>query len=88
MPKQYIAPYNGAMTAMSSADTATDAAKSLDDALANPAPAAPFARFGAQTMDAIRQIADIFTATGAPTPTPTPPHKAHLYNYTATHTAE
>ena len=61
------------MTAMSSVDTATDASRRLADALANPTPAAPFARFGAQTMDAIRQLVDIFSETGVPTPTPTPP---------------
>ena len=60
------------MPYMSSADAATDAASHLADTHANPAPAAPFARFGAQTMDAIRKIADIFAATGAP-PNPTQP---------------
>ena len=58
-------PHNGAMPAMSSADAATDAARRLDDALTNPAPAAPFARFGAETMDTIRQLVVIFAATGA-----------------------
>ena len=58
------------MPAMSSVDAATDAFRRLADALANPALAAPFARFGAQTMDAIRKLADIFAATGAP-PNPT-----------------
>ena len=41
------------MHAMSSADAATDAAIHLADSLANPAPAAPFAHFGAHIMDAI-----------------------------------
>ena len=68
------------MPAMSSADTDTDAAKRLYDALANPVPAAPFARFGAQTMDAIQQLADIFSATGAPTPTSTPPPRRTCTN--------
>ena len=53
-------PHNGAMRAMSSADTATNASRRLSDALANPVQAAPFARFGAHNMDAIRQQADIF----------------------------
>ena len=61
------------MPAMSSAYAATDAARRLTDALANPALAAPFARFGAQTMDAIQKLADIFSATGAQPPNPTPP---------------
>ena len=61
------------MPAISSADAATDAARRLDDALYNPPPAAPFARFGSQTMYAIQQLADIFAVTGAPTLTPTPP---------------
>ena len=61
------------MPAMFSAEASTDAARHLANTLSNPAPAAPFARFYAQTMDAIRQLADIFSATGAPTPTPTPP---------------
>ena len=61
------------MPTMSSSDAATDASRRLVDSLYNPAPAAPFACFGAHTMDAIRQLADIFAATGAPTPTPTPP---------------
>ena len=39
-------PHNVAMPFMSSADAATDAASHLFDALAHPAPAAPFARFG------------------------------------------
>ena len=39
-------PHNVAMPVMSSADAATDAASHLFDALAHPAPAAPFARFG------------------------------------------
>ena len=52
--------HNGAMPAMFSANTATDAARHLADALANPAPAAPFACFGAQTMDAIRQLCEIY----------------------------
>ena len=61
------------MPAISSADAATDAARRLADSLANPAPAAPFARFGAQTMDAIRKLANIFATTGAQPPNPTPP---------------
>ena len=71
-PQLYSFPHNGAMSAMSSADAATGAARLLSDTLANPAPAAPFTRFGAQTMNAIRQLADNFSATGAPTPTTTP----------------
>ena len=62
------------MPAMSSADSAIDAARRLADALANPAPAAPFSRFGAQTMDAILQLANIFAATGAP-PIPLQPKR-------------
>ena len=65
-------PHNGAMPAMSSADSATDAARRLYDALVNPTPAAPFARFGAQSMDVIRQLADIFATTGTQPPNPTP----------------
>ena len=53
-------PHNSAILDMSSTDVTTDAARSLADAIANPATAAPFARFGAHTMDAIRQLADIF----------------------------
>ena len=67
-----FSPHNGAMPAMSSADAATDAARRLADALANPAPAAPFARFVAHNMDAIWKLADIFAATDAP-PNPTQP---------------
>ena len=67
-----IFPHKGVMLIMPSADTATDAARRLADALANPTPAAPFARFGAQTMDAIRKLADILSSTGAP-PNPTQP---------------
>ena len=63
-------PHNGAMPAISSVDAATDAARRLADALANPAPAVPFACFSSQTMDAIRQLSDIFAATGVP---PIPP---------------
>ena len=69
---QYF-PHNGAMPAMSSVDADTDTARRLDDALANPTPAAPFTSFSAHTMDAIRQLADFFSATVAPTPTPIPP---------------
>ena len=65
-------PHNGAMPAMSPTNASTYTAKRLSDALANPAPAAPFSRFGAQTLDAIRQLADIFAATSAP-PNPTQP---------------
>ena len=55
---------------MSSAFAATDASRLLADALANPAPATPFSRFGTQTMDAIRQLVNIFADTSAP-PNPT-----------------
>ena len=65
-------PHNGAMTAMSSADAATDAARHLTDALENPAPAAPFARFGAQTMYAIQKLSNIFAANGTQPPNPNP----------------
>ena len=85
--------HNGAMPAMSSADAATDAARRLADALANPAPAAPFARFGAHTMDSIRQLAGIFAATGAPSSPPQPtrhtrtpmhlPRRKHSTNHQA-----
>ena len=67
-------PHNGAIPAISSANAGTDAARRLDDALANPAPTSPFARFGAQTMDAIWKLGDIFAATtGAPQQNPIPP---------------
>ena len=72
-PKQYSFFHNGAIPDMSSADTATDASRHLADALANPTLAAPFARLGNQTMDSIRQLANIFVATSAPSPTPNPP---------------
>ena len=72
-PKSTVSPNNGAMPDMYSANAATDAAKRLADALVNPALAAPFDRFYAQTMDAIQQLARIFAATGAPTPTTTSP---------------
>ena len=65
--------HNDAMSEISSADAAIYLSRRLSEALTNPAPAAPFARFGAQTMDAIRQLADIFAVAGTPTPTPTPP---------------
>ena len=65
--------HNSAMPAMSSVDAAIDAARRLVDSLSNPVPAAPFAHFCAQTMDFIKQLADIFAATGTPAPTPTPP---------------
>ena len=58
------------MPDMSSANAATDAARRLADALANTAPAAPFAHFSAHTIDAIGQVADIFAATGAPPNSP------------------
>ena len=61
------------MPAMSSVDSVIDAARRLADALANPALAGPFARFGAQAMDDIRQLVHIFSATSAPLPTPDPP---------------
>ena len=61
------------MPAMSSVETATDASRRLADALANLTLAAPFSRFGAQTMDAIWQLADIFATTGTPPRNPTPP---------------
>ena len=68
-------PHNGAIPAISSADSATYASRRLADALTNPAPAAPFDLFGAQTMDAIWKLADIFAATGAlPNPTQTTRH--------------
>ena len=41
-------------------NAATDADVCLADALSIPAPAIIFARFGSQTMDAIRQLANIF----------------------------
>ena len=66
-------PHNGAIPAFSSADTATDAARFLADALANPALATPFARFGSQTMDVIRKLAEIFAASSTVTPTSTTP---------------
>ena len=44
---------NGTMPAMSSADVETDAARRLAVSLSNTAMDAPFARFGAQTMDTI-----------------------------------
>ena len=65
--------HNGAMPAMSSADADIYAATVLADVFANPAPSAPFDRFGAQTIDVIRQLANVFAATRAPTPNPTPP---------------
>ena len=68
-----FSPHNGAIPAMSSANTATDTSRRLAEALANPAPAASFARFGNQTMDAIRKLIDIFATTGAPPRNPTPP---------------
>ena len=46
-------PHNGAMPAMYSSNAATDAARCLANALANPAPPALFAHFGSQTMAAI-----------------------------------
>ena len=39
--------HNGAMPNMSSSHAAIDAVRRLAEALSNPAPAAPFARFGA-----------------------------------------
>ena len=66
-------PQNGAMPTMSSADASKNAARRLADALANPAPAAPFSRFGAQIMEATRQLANIFATTGAPLRNHTPP---------------
>ena len=48
-----FSPHNGAMQAKTSADAATDAARRLADTLANPKPAAPCDRFGAQIMDTI-----------------------------------
>ena len=70
-------PHNGAMAARSSADAATDADRRLADALANPAPATPFARFGAHTMYAILEQAGIFAATGAPPIPPQPTRHTH-----------
>ena len=65
--------HNGAMPAIFSANAATDAARRIADALENPAPAAPFARFGAQNMYSIQQLADIFAANSAQPQKPTPP---------------
>ena len=68
----HFPPHNGTMSSMSSADAATDVARRLADTLENPAPAAPFSHLGAQTMDVIRKLANIFAATRAP-PSPTQP---------------
>ena len=46
--------HNNAMPAMSSSNAATDAARRLTYAFANPALTAPFSLFGDQTMDSIR----------------------------------
>ena len=62
--------HNGAMPAISSAGAAIDASRRLADALDNPALTAPFAHFGAQIMGAIKKLAEIFSASRAPTPTP------------------
>ena len=59
------------MPDMSSADAATDAARRLADALANPAPSTPFVCFGAQTMDAIRQL--VYTCSASKPSTETTP---------------
>ena len=54
LPKQYsFFSNNGAMPYIYSVGVATDTARCLADSLANPTSAAPFYRFGAQTMDAI-----------------------------------
>ena len=68
-----LPPHNGAMPAISSDDAATDASRRLANVLSKPAPAAPFARFGTQTMDTIRQLAIIFATTYAPPHNSTPP---------------
>ena len=65
-------PHNSAMPDMSSAGGTTDAARRLSNALANPAPAAPFACFGTQIMYAIWKLAKIFATTRAPPRNPTP----------------
>jgi hypothetical protein len=61
----------------SSADAATDAARALADALANPAPAAPFARHGDAQMQAINELARIFTNTVQAAPSTTANAPAH-----------
>lgn len=66
-------PHNGAMPLMSSTKSAIDSASHLTDSLANPAPAAPFACFGAYTMDAIRQLSGNLEVASTTTPTPTQP---------------
>ena len=73
-----VFPHNVAMPDISSVNVAIDVARRLADALANLTLAAPFTRFVAQTMYAIQQLADIFSATGAPTPIPTPPPRHTL----------
>ena len=72
---------------MSFANAATDASGSLVDVLANPAPAAPFPSFGDQTMDSIRQLADIFFGDRRTHTNPHPTPKAHPCNNTVTHAA-
>ena len=71
-PNQYIFTHNSTISAMYYSDSVTDVARRLANALAKPTPDTLFARFGAQTMDTIRQLADIFATTVAPTPTSTP----------------
>ena len=53
-------PKNCPVPKLSSADNAARAAQELTEALLNPAPAAPFAMFGDETMMAIRHLATIF----------------------------
>ena len=67
-----VSPHNGAIPTISSTDAAIYASRRISNALSNPATSAPFARFGAQTMDVIRKLSDIFSETCTPTPTPTP----------------
>ena len=64
-------PKQCAMPKLSSADLATKAAIELLNALKNPTPAAPFAPINAATMEAIKQVANIFQQQIAPTRNPT-----------------
>ena len=79
--------HNDAMPAWYSTNAATDASRRLSGALANPAPSAPFARFGAQTMDTIRQVEEFFFSNphthNNPHTTPT----AYLWSNPVTYTA-
>ncbi len=70
-------PADQPMLRTASTDAAIQAALQLTSALQNPSPAAPFATFGHTTLEALRQLADIFSRSLPIEPTATPSAPSH-----------